>query len=161
MDCSSSPSEEGAEALKTKEGALMPDVYGQMQRSSVMRSVHSKGTKPETIVQQVLQDLGYSFRLHQEDLPGKPDIVLPEHRKIIFVHGCFWHQHPGCKEAARPQSNVDYWNRKLDRNFERDRAHIEALTSSSWSVLVVWECETRNKESLQQKIERFVKSGSS
>ena len=106
----------------------MPDVYDQTQRSKVMRSVKSENTKPEVIVRQMLHALGYRFRLHRRDLPGKPDIVLPRHRKIIFVHGCFWHQHPNCKDAERPQSNTNYWNRKLDRNVQRDQEHMSALS---------------------------------
>lgn len=134
----------------------MPDVYDQAQRSKVMRSVRSENTKPEIIVRQMLDDLGYSFCLHQQDLPGKPDIVLPNHRKIIFVHGCFWHQHPQCKDGSRPQSNVDYWNRKLDRNIQRDRENIAALIAANWHILVIWTCETKNKEQLRQKLEAFM-----
>ncbi|HEU5383626.1 MAG TPA: DNA mismatch endonuclease Vsr [Ktedonobacteraceae bacterium] len=136
----------------------MPDVYDQNKRSTVMRAVHSSHTKPEAAVQQALNSLGYDFHLHRQDLPGKPDIVLPEHRKIIFVHGCFWHQHPGCKAAARPQSNIDYWNKKLDRNSQRDKEHIAMLEASSWEVLIVWECETRNQELLRQTLTRFIEN---
>ena len=134
----------------------MPDVYDQAQRSKVMRSVRSENTKPEVIVRQMLHALGYRFRLHRQDLPGKPDIVLPKHRKIILVHGCFWHQHPGCKDADRPQSNVEYWNGKLDRNVRRDQEHMAALAASSWQMLIVWTCETRNKEQLRRKLEAFL-----
>ena len=135
----------------------MPDVYDQTQRSKVMRSVKSENTKPEVIVRQMLHALGYRFRLHRSDLPGKPDIVLPRHRKVIFVHGCFWHQHPNCKDAERPQSNTNYWNRKFDRNVQRDQEHMSALRESSWSVLVVWTCETRNKDQLLQMLEAFMR----
>jgi DNA mismatch endonuclease, patch repair protein len=134
----------------------MPDVYDQTQRSKVMRSVRSENTKPEIIVRQILHSLGYRFRLHLQNLPGKPDIVLPRHHKIILVHGCFWHQHPGCKDAERPQSNTDYWNRKLDRNVQRDQEHMAALSESSWRILVIWTCETRNKDRLRQKLETFM-----
>jgi DNA mismatch endonuclease (patch repair protein) len=134
----------------------MPDVYDQAQRSKVMRAVRSENTKPEMIVRRMLHALGYRFRLHRRDLPGKPDIVLPRHRKIIFVHGCFWHQHPNCKDADRPQSNADYWNRKLDRNVQRDQEHMSTLQALSWKVLVVWTCETKNAAQLQQKLEAFM-----
>ena len=139
----------------------MPDVYDQAQRSNVMRSVRSENTRPEVIVRQIVHALGYRFRLHRQDLPGKPDIVLPKHRKIILVHGCFWHQHPGCKDADRPQSNTEYWNRKLDRNVQRDQEHMAVLTASSWQVLIVWTCETRNKDQLQQKLEAFLRNDAS
>jgi DNA mismatch endonuclease (patch repair protein) len=135
----------------------MTDVYDQTQRSKVMRSVKSENTKPEVIVRQTLHALGYRFRLHRRDLPGKPDIVLPRYHKIIFVHGCFWHQHPNCKDAERPQSNTDYWNRKLDRNVQRDQNNITVLRASSWSVLVIWTCETKNRDQLRQRLEAFMR----
>ena len=96
------------------------DVYTPQQRSRVMAAVRSTDTEPERRVRRLLHRLGYRFRLHRPDLPGRPDIVLPKWRAVLFVHGCFWHQHPNCPRAARPTSNVDFWNRKLDRNFRRD-----------------------------------------
>ena len=88
-----------------------------------------------------LHALGFRYRLHRKDLPGKPDIVLPKHKAVVFVHGCFWHSHEGCKRAARPTTNRTFWDRKLDRNAERDRKHHQALMALGWNVLVVWECE--------------------
>jgi DNA mismatch endonuclease (patch repair protein) len=134
----------------------MTDVYDQEKRSTVMRSVHSSQTKPEMIVQQMLESLGYHFLLHQHDLPGRPDIVFPERHKVIFVHGCFWHQHPNCKQAARPQSNTNYWNKKLDRNILRDKDNIRSLRADGWEILILWECEVKNKQLLKDKISSFV-----
>jgi DNA mismatch endonuclease (patch repair protein) len=88
--------------------------------------------------------MGYRFRLHCAKLPGKPDVVLPRHRKVILVHGCFWHQHRGCKLASRPSSNTEYWLAKLDSNVRRDRQNRRKLRALGWKVLVVWECQTRN-----------------
>lgn len=111
-----------------------------------MSKVHSENTSPEIRVRKLLHQMGYRFRLHRIDLPGKPDIVLPKFKTVIFVHGCFWHGCPICKHAQiRPKSNINYWNKKLDRNMERDRENCIALNKMGWRVLVVWECETKKK----------------
>lgn len=103
----------------------------------------SKDTKPEILVRKLLHALGYRFRLCRKDLPGKPDIVLPKYRTVIFVHGCFWHQHAGCKAASRPSTNVEFWEKKFARNRERD-ARVEAeLAALGWRVIVIWECEVK------------------
>lgn len=103
----------------------------------------SKDTKPEILVRKLLHGLGYRFRLCRKDLPGKPDIVLPKYRTVIFVHGCFWHQHAGCKAASRPSTNVEFWEKKFARNRERD-ARVEAeLAALGWRVIVIWECEVK------------------
>src|SRR5439155_18787343 len=126
----------------------MPDVYDQTQRSKVMRSVKSENTKPEVIVRQMLHALGYRFRLHRQDLPGAPDIVLPRHRKIVLVHGCFWHCHSRCPKATRPENNGQFWAEKLDGNARRDREHCRRLRQFGWRVLVVWECEIPRTDEL-------------
>jgi DNA mismatch endonuclease, patch repair protein len=131
------------------------DVFDRKQRSAVMRAVKSKNTTPEIKVRKLLHAAGYRFRLHRDDLPGKPDITFPGKRAVIFIHGCFWHQHPGCPHAARPSSNNEYWTRKLDRNVERDKRNIAALEESGWKVLVLWECQIKSAEHLT-KIERFL-----
>jgi len=105
----------------------MSDSYDQAKRSEVMSRVKSKNTKPEVRVRSTLHGLGYRFRLHRKDLPGNPDIVLPKHRTVILVHGCFWHQHPGCRKATIPKNNHAYWERKLRRNVERDLKAKAAL----------------------------------
>jgi DNA mismatch endonuclease, patch repair protein len=124
------------------------------QRSQVMRQVRGKDTKPELQVRRLLHRLGFRFRLHRDDLPGKPDIVLPKWRAVIFVHGCFWHQHPGCPRAARPTSNVEFWNKKLDRNVARDTENFEQLQQAGWRVYVAWECRV-GQDDFEKELRRF------
>jgi len=118
------------------------------QRSRTMRAVRSRDTGPEMVVRRYLHAAGLRYRLHDRRLPGTPDIVFPSRRLALFVHGCFWHQHPGCPAAKRPQSKLDYWTRKLDRNVERDRKQHDELKAAGWKVMVIWECETKKKEAL-------------
>lgn len=113
------------------------------QRHRVMVANKSKDTKPEVAVRRLLHALGYRFRIHRKDLPGKPDIVLPKHRTVIFVHGCFWHHHEGCKAASTPASNIDFWQTKFRRNQERDAQVKAQLESMGWKVIVIWECEVK------------------
>ncbi|MFQ3632782.1 very short patch repair endonuclease [Roseiflexus sp.] len=136
----------------------MPDVFQPEERSRIMSRVRAEDTSPEKLVRSLIHRMGYRFRLHVKDLPGKPDIVLPRRKKVIFVHGCFWHQHEGCPHAARPTSNTEYWNKKLDRNIIRDREHLQKLEYLGWNVLIVWECETRDREQLTEKLRRFLSS---
>jgi DNA mismatch endonuclease, patch repair protein len=117
-----------------------------------MRRIRSKDTLPEIKVRSMLHRLGFRFRLHRKDLPGTPDVVLPKFRTVIFVHGCFWHQHPGCKDASRPSTRQDYWLPKLDRNIKRDKKSLSELKALGWNVLVIWECETQNKAALSEKL---------
>lgn len=131
------------------------DVFPPELRSAVMRSVRSEDTKPELLVRRLVHGMGFRFRLHRKDLPGSPDLVLPRLKKVIFVHGCFWHQH-ACPAAARPRSRRAYWNAKLDRNVARDRRNRRLLRRSGWRVLVVWECQTRNNERLARRLAGFL-----
>ncbi len=117
-----------------------------------MAAVRSGDTAPELVVRSMLHKAGFRFRLHRNDLPGKPDILLPKHRTAILVHGCFWHQHPGCKYADRPTTHEEYWHRKLNRNIERDKKTRRELEAEGWKVIVVWECETRNSELLRERL---------
>ena len=130
------------------------------RRSANMRAIRSKDMKPELAVRKLLHALGFRFRLHAKDLPGKPDVVFRKRRKCIFVHGCYWHQHPdpGCSDAKLPKSNVEYWRPKLLRNVDRDQGNIQKLTSAGWEVEVVWECEVRNLEFLAARLCRFLSS---
>lgn len=128
-------------------------------RRRTMAAVKGSDTTPELIVRRLLHAAGYRFRLHRKDLPGKPDIVLPKHRAVIFVHGCFWHQHPNCKHAARPTSRRSYWDPKLDRNVARDARHLAALDEAGWRTLVVWECEIRDREALARRLSAFLEGG--
>ena len=133
----------------------MTDIYGPRKRSEIMARVRAKGTKPEQVVRQIAHSLGYRFRLHRDNLPGKPDLVFPRHRKVILVHGCFWHGHRHCSKAKRPATNRAFWEKKLSRNMERDRQDTAALREAGWKVLVLWECETKNRGRVATSIRRF------
>lgn len=117
-----------------------------------MSKIRAKDTKPEMIVRRLLHAEGYRYRLHRRDLPGKPDIVFGARGKAIFVHGCFWHQHPAsdCLDGRRPKSNTDYWNAKLARNVQRDEQSIAELEARGWNVLVIWECEVSDPKLLDR-----------
>ena len=119
----------------------MPDHVDVATRSGIMRQIRARNTNPERMVRSALHRAGLRFRLHRKDLPGKPDIVLPRLQTVVFVHGCFWHQHPGCESFGVPLSNRTYWGPKLARNVARDAEHQERLRSAGWRVIVVWECE--------------------
>jgi len=134
----------------------MADTFTTQQRSRVMASVRSRDTGPEIFVRRLLHRMGYRFRLHVPNLPGKPDIVLPCHLKAIFVHGCFWHGHKGCRRSVRPTTKVAFWNAKIDRNIDRDAAACKALRSMGWKVLVIWECRLRREDVLLKSLEKFL-----
>lgn len=136
----------------------MADTVSSKRRSEIMSNIRAIGMKPEMIVRRFVNAMGYRYRLHSKDLPGKPDLVFPGCRKVIFVHGCFWHQHdgPACKIARRPQSNRDYWLPKLKCNVMRDAEYRAHLSSLGWDVLVIWECETKDIERLKQQIGNFL-----
>lgn len=125
------------------------------QRSALMARVKTKGTKPELVVRSALHRLGYRYRLHRKDLPGKPDLVFPSRHKAIFVHGCFWHGHD-CPRGKLPQTNEEFWKTKIDKNKARDERVIETLRSLGWEVLVVWECEIRGDEQFVRNLTRFL-----
>ncbi|NUP89191.1 MAG: DNA mismatch endonuclease Vsr [Candidatus Sumerlaeia bacterium] len=130
------------------------------RRSENMRRIRNRDMKPELTVRSAVHRMGHRFRLHGRGLPGKPDLVFPGQRKVIFVHGCFWHQHAGCPEASRPKSNRDYWRAKLRGNVRRDRRNLRALDELGWSALVVWECDVeRRLESVRRQIQRFLCGG--
>lgn len=125
-------------------------------RSRTMRAVKSRNTKPERAVRRVLFGLGYRYRLHQGDLPGRPDIVFSGRRKVVFVHGCFWHGH-NCPRGSRvPIRNREYWVAKISKNVARDRESLAQLASRGWGTLVVWECELRDKEALGERMKGFL-----
>lgn len=136
----------------------MTDRINRARRSENMRRIKSRNTKPELIVRSVAHRLGFRFRLHRKDLPGKPDLVFPSKNKVIFVHGCFWHKHPlkSCLDSSVPKSNVDYWETKLTRNVEKDKIHIASLVGLGYQVLIIWDCETKNEEELSKKIKLFL-----
>lgn len=126
----------------------MTDVFSPEVRRRIMSRVRSKDTAPEKMVRSWLHARGFRFRLHRKDLPGCPDIVLPKYKTVIFVHGCFWHRHEGCKRASTPATNVEFWTEKFRKNVERDAKTKKELKALGWKVIVVWECETKKDESL-------------
>ncbi len=132
------------------------DVFSREKRSQIMSRVSSKNTKPELVVRSLLHNMGYRFRLHRNDLPGKPDITLPKYKKIIFVHGCFWHGHIDCPRAKRPTTNKKFWNEKLNKNIERDKITVNNLKQLGWDVLTVWTCEVKDTEKLRNKLLSFI-----
>lgn len=138
----------------------MVDTLRPEQRSERMSRVRDRGSKAEMVVRRLVHSLGYRYRLHVSKLPGKPDMVLPKHRKIIFVHGCFWHRHDAesCRLARLPKSRLDFWVPKLEGNRKRDLDIARRLKQTGWRVLVVWECETSDRESLTQKLKDFLES---
>lgn len=131
------------------------DIYSRKKRSELMSKVRTEDTKPEVIVRQKLHSLGFRFRLHPKNLPGKPDIVLPKYRSVIFVHGCFWHHHDNCGKAKLPTSNTEFWRTKIFKNVERDYAKSAELIKLGWRVLVIWECETKNG-SFEKKLREVI-----
>jgi DNA mismatch endonuclease (patch repair protein) len=129
------------------------DIYDRAKRSEVMSRVRSTNTKPELILRSLLHRAGYRFRLHVARLPGHPDIVLPKYRTVMFVHGCFWHQHPGCRRATIPHNRREWWEAKLSRNVERDAEVQRRLAELGWESVVVWECELGEPAALMKGFE--------
>ena len=130
----------------------MTDRLSKKRRSWNMSKIRSKDTKPEIIVRSLLFRLGYRFRLHVSGLPGKPDIVLPKYRTVIFVHGCFWHRHKGCKFAYTPKSNIEFWRAKFRDNIARFKIVKKKLVKDNWHVIVIWECEIGQINLIQNKL---------
>jgi DNA mismatch endonuclease (patch repair protein) len=128
-------------------------------RRRTMQAVRSKDTKPEIAVRHLVRELGYRYRLHRKDLPGKPDLAFIGRRKIIFVHGCFWHGHMCARGKRLPKTNSAYWQTKISRNCERDAAHAAKLKGSGWAALVVWECELKKPAKVATRIRRFLDMG--
>src|SRR5690242_9549357 len=126
----------------------MADCFKVEKRSEIMSHVKGSNTAVEIKVRSLLHRLGYRFRLHVSSLPGKPDIVLPRFKRVVFVHGCFWHGHSGCSRATLPKSNADFWARKIDGNIARDRNNTRRIKTLGWEVLVIWQCQTKNEAAL-------------
>lgn len=134
----------------------MTDVHTREARRANMAAVRSRDTKPELIVRRAVHGMGFRFRLHGRNLPGRPDLVLPRHRKIIFVHGCFWHKHDCRAGRSVPATRTEFWEKKRDANVARDVRAVAALTARRWKVLVVWECWTRDLSSLASRLRSFL-----
>jgi DNA mismatch endonuclease (patch repair protein) len=136
----------------------MADKISAERRSRNMAAIRSGDTKPELAVRRMIHALGYRYRLHAKELPGKPDIVFRPKSKAIFVHGCFWHgcERAGCLDARKPKSNTGYWFDKLARNKARDARHLAELEAAGWETLVVWDCEIRDRPALEKRLKRFL-----
>ena len=134
----------------------MPDFLDKATRSRHMARIRQSGTAPELVVRKLAHRMGYRFRLGRRDLPGSPDLVFPARRAVLFVHGCFWHHHEGCRKATTPASNVEFWATKFEANKLRDLAAIEALAVAGWRSLVIWECEVRDGVGVTRRLEEFL-----
>lgn len=132
------------------------DFMSPEKRSKIMRSIGSKNTKPELAIRHLVHSLGYRYRLHNKKLPGKPDLTFSSKRKVIFVHGCFWHQHKDCSAGKIPASRIEYWKPKLERNVTRDIDNQRKLAESGWDVLIIWECEIENIDLIIKRIKEFL-----
>lgn len=132
------------------------DTVPRLRRSEIMSRIKSSDTRPEMRVRCLLHGLGYRYTLHRRELPGVPDLVFPSRRKIVFVHGCFWHQHKGCVDGRIPKTRVAYWKPKLLRNIERNRANISRLRRTGWKVMQVWECDTEDLAQLRPRLRKFL-----
>lgn len=137
----------------------MPDIFTKERRSEIMSRISGQNTKPEIVVRKLLHSMGFRFRLHDARLQGRPDVVLPRHKKLIFVHGCFWHGHRGCKRAKLPTTNVNFWKKKISGNMVRDKKNIKTLKAQGWKVLVIWSCEISKIGMLKKNLGRFMNNG--
>ncbi|WP_175947047.1 very short patch repair endonuclease [Burkholderia pyrrocinia] len=126
------------------------------ERSERMSRIKGSNTKPELIVRSLIHRMGYRYRLHGKGLPGRPDLVFSKRRKVIFVHGCFWHRHEGCRLARLPKSRLDFWRPKLEANAERDKAVERRLSELGWKVLTIWECEVKDEVVLTLRVRAFL-----
>ena len=134
----------------------MTDIVDSKRRSAMMARIRGRDTAPELAVRRIAHRMGLRFRLHRKDLPGRPDLVFPKHRLVVFVHGCFWHRHQGCKYAYTPKSRVAFWAKKFAANVARDASQEAALKALSWRVLVIWECETRHEATVEHRLAALV-----
>lgn len=129
---------------------------GVVDRSELMRRIRGRDTKPEMVVRRIAFSMGLRYRIHRTDLPGRPDLVFPSRRKVVFVHGCFWHRHPGCSRSSTPSTNKDFWIAKFDRNVERDTRKERELHDAGWAVLIIWECQTRDPSFVAERLRGFL-----
>jgi len=136
----------------------MVDKFSKHKRSEIMSHIKSKNTKPEITVRKIIYSLGYRYRLHRKDLPGKPDLAFIKKKKVIFINGCFWHGHSGCKKSALPDTNYEFWNNKIKNNVNRDTLNYQRLKDMGWKYLVIWQCELKNDkpENIKSKIIHFL-----
>lgn len=134
----------------------MTDIYSKEKRSKIMSKIRGKETKPEILVRKFLFSNGFRYRINDTRYLGKPDIVLPKYRKIIFIHGCFWHSHKNCKASVLPKTNTDFWRKKISDNVIRDKKNIEKLKSDRWKVIIIWLCEIKTKNKREKRLKLLV-----
>ena len=134
------------------------DIVTPARRSEIMARIQGRDTVPEVVVRCTAHRLGFRFRLYRKDLPGRPDLVFPRYRAVVFVHGCFWHRHDGCRFTYTPRSRVGFWTEKFRQNVARDRRTEDALRSLGWRVLVIWECETRDDAVIAHRLKHFLRA---
>ncbi len=130
----------------------MTDIVNAEKRSEIMSRIKGRNTMPELAVRRIAHGLGFRFRLHRRDLPGSPDLVFPRYRTVVFVHGCFWHRHDGCRYAYRPKSRIQFWTKKFEENVARDARNEAALHDLGWQVVVIWECETKDQAVVRARL---------
>ena len=135
----------------------MTDIVDSRRRSELMANIRARDTAPELAVRHIAHRIGLRFRLHRNDLPGRPDLVFPKHRLAVFVHGCFWHRHEGCRHASTPKSRIAFWTEKFAANVERDARQEAALRALGWRVLVIWQCETRDEAAVERKLAELIR----
>ncbi len=134
----------------------MADVFTVAKRSWVMSRIRGENTGPERAVRSFLHGLGFRFRLHVRNLPGRPDIVLPRHKTVVMINGCFWHHHCGCRNAVWPRNRAEFWRAKIEGTIERDRANRRALRKVGWSVITIWECQAENPVRLRRRLDSLI-----
>ncbi|MFT0318213.1 very short patch repair endonuclease [Bacteroides thetaiotaomicron] len=133
----------------------MSDIYSKSKRSDIMSKISGKETKPEILVRKYLFSKGFRFRKNVKELPGKPDIVLPKYKTVIFIHGCFWHGHT-CKRGKLPQTNHQFWQKKIEKNIERDNHNTNELEVKGWNIIIIWQCEIRNYSLQKERFDKLV-----
>jgi DNA mismatch endonuclease (patch repair protein) len=131
------------------------DIVSPETRSRMMSGIRGKNTRPELVVRKAAHALGYRFRLHRNDLPGSPDLTFPSQNTVLFVHGCYWHRHEGCKYCYNPKSNVEFWSSKFNKNVARDERVREELEQRGWRVVTLWECETADMDGLRERLQEI------
>jgi DNA mismatch endonuclease, patch repair protein len=131
------------------------DIFSKPKRTQIMSKISGKDTKPEILVRKYLFSKGFRYRKNVKELPGKPDIILPKYKTVIFVHGCFWHGHEGCRKSQLPTSNIEFWTEKIGRNKERDQKEIQELEKLGWKVIVIWQCEIKNVSLQKERLDRL------
>lgn len=134
------------------------DKYSKQKRTQIMSNISGKNTKPEILIRKIAHSLGYRFRLHKKELPGKPDIAFPKYKKVVFVNGCFWHGHKNCNRSKLPVTHKKFWQQKIEGNIKRDRANYKALKKLGWSYLIIWQCSITksNTAKLEVNISKFL-----